>query len=44
MEEIDIKIYLKKRKEKLKEYQKNHREAKKLQFLVKQYINSFLIL
>ena len=38
---IDIEIYLKKKKEKLKEYQKNYREAKKSQY--NNESNSFLI-
>ena len=32
MEKIDMSIYLKKKKKRLKEYQKNYREAKKSQY------------
>ena len=34
MEKIDVIICLKKRKKRLKEYQKNYREAKKCQYVI----------
>ena len=47
MEEIDINNMSEEKKQRLKEYQKNYCEAnknKKSWFLLKQYVNSFLIL